>query len=176
MLEQGTNFFTIVQSQGFNKALEQAGLSNLIGKSNEEIYSGLLDYFSGDGSSLDDAVVRDSMAELMKELFLDVPEGKSFEEVINDLDMNKFVKDLITKFVQKDFIMNFSEKIEVKCKNIEEYKKAEKQIKDFIKIKIESKYTVEDLSKINWHGVEGRNFINNRCNEVLKVFEVYLEG
>lgn len=82
---------------------------------------------------------------------MDVPEGKSFEEVINDLDMNKFVKDLITKFVQKDFIMNFSEKIEVKCKNIEEYKKAEKQIKDFIKIKIESKYTVEDLSVINWH-------------------------
>lgn len=66
---RAANFFTIVQSQGFNKALEQAGLSNLIGKSNEEIYSGLLDYFSGDGSSLDDAVVRDSMAELMKELF-----------------------------------------------------------------------------------------------------------
>jgi len=173
---KAANFFSIARSQGFSKALEEAGLSNLIGKSNEEIYSGLLDYFAGDGSSLDDAVVRDSMAELMKEMFLDVPEDKSFEEIINGTDMNKFVKDLITKFIQKDFLMNFSEKIEAKCKNIEEYKKAEKQIKNFIKAKIDTKYSVEDLSKIDWRGSQGKTFIHDRCNEVLKVFEVYLEG
>jgi uncharacterized protein YaaR (DUF327 family) len=90
--------------------------------------------------------------------------------------MNKFVKNLITKFIQKDFLMNFSEKIEAKCKNIEEYKKAEKQIKNFIKAKIDTKYSVEDLSKIDWRGSQGKTFIHDRCNEVLKVFEVYLEG
>ena len=169
-------FFSTAKSQGFDRALEQVGLSNLIGKSNEEIYAGLLDYFVGDGSSLDDSIIRDSMAELLKELFLDAPDDKSFGDVIKDSDMNKFIKDLITKFIQKDFIMNFSEKVEAKCKNIEEYKNAENKIKNFIRAKIDTKYSVGDLSKIDWQGLQGKNFINDRCNEVMRVFDVYLEG
>lgn len=173
---KAVGFFSVARSQGFQKALEQTGLSNLIGKTNEEIYAGLLDYFVGDGSSLDDSIVRDSMAELLKELFFDVPDDKSFEDVINDSDMNKFIKDLITKFIQKDFIMNFSEKIEAKCKNIEVYKNAEKKIKDFIRAKIDTKYSAGDLSKIDWKGQQGKRFINDRCNEVIRVFDIYLEG
>jgi len=170
------SFFSIAKVQGFEKALENAGLNNLIGKSNEEIYSGLLDYFVGNGSTLDDSIVRDSMAELLKELFLDISDDKNFGDIINDLDMNQFIKNLITKFIQKDFIMNFSEKIEAKCKNIEEYINAEKKIKDFIRVKIDTKYSVDDLSKIDWQGQQGKKFINDRCNEVISVFDIYLGG
>ena len=72
--------------------------------------------------------------------------------------------------------MNFSEKVEAKCKNIEEYKNAENKIKNFIRAKIDTKYSVGDLSKIDWQGLQGKNFINDRCNEVMRVFDVYLEG
>ena len=130
----------------------------------------------GNGSTLDDSIVRDSMAELLKELFLDISDDKNFGDIINDLDMNQFIKNLITKFIQKDFIMNFSEKIEAKCKNIEEYINAEKKIKDFIRVKIDTKYSVDDLSKIDWQGQQGKKFINDRCNEVISVFDIYLGG
>ncbi|MDI3545148.1 MAG: hypothetical protein PWP68_565 [Rikenellaceae bacterium] len=173
---KAASFISLAQSKGFNEALNQVGLKHLIGKSNEEIYMGLLDYFTGNGSSLDEFIVRDSMAELMKELFLDVTDDKDFGELINELDINKFIKDLIIKFVQKDFLANFSEKIEGKCNSIDEYKNAEKNIKDFIRLKIDSCYTVEELSEIDWNGVEGINFIKSRCSEVLRVFEVYMEG
>ena len=116
------------------------------------------------------------MAELLKELFLDISDDKNFGDIINDLDMNQFIKNLITKFIQKDFIMNFSEKIEAKCKNIEEYINAEKKIKDFIRVKIDTKYSVDDLSKIDWQGQQGKKFINDRCNEVISVFDIYLGG
>ncbi len=169
-------FFSIAKLQGFEKALEHAGLSDLIGKSNMEIYMGLLDYFVGSSNTLDDSIVWDSMAELLKELFLDVPGDKSFEDIINDLDMSKFIKDLITKFIQKDFFMNFSEKIESKFKGIDEYKDAEKKIKDYIRIKIDTQYSIDDLSKIDWHGQQGKHFINDRCNEVIRIFDIYLEG
>ena len=76
-------FSPIAKLQGFEKALEHAGLSDLIGKSNMEIYMGLLDYFVGSSNTLDDSIVWDSMAELLKELFLDVPGDKSFEDIIN---------------------------------------------------------------------------------------------
>jgi hypothetical protein len=173
---KAVGFFSMAKMQGLEKALEHVGLNDLIGKSNVEIYMGLLDYFAGSSSTLDDSIVRDSMAELLKELFLDVSDEKSFEDIISDLDMNKFIKDLITKFIQKDFFVNFSEKIEAKCKNIDEYKDAEKKIKDYIKVKIDTRYSTDDLSKIDWHGQQGKTFINDRCNEVIKVFDIYLEG
>ena len=72
--------------------------------------------------------------------------------------------------------MNFSEKIEAKCKGIDEYKDAEKKIKDYIRIKIDTQYSIDDLSKIDWHGQQGKNFINDRCNEVIRIFDIYLEG
>lgn len=166
----------MARMQGFEKALEHAGLNDLIGKSNVEIYMGLLDYFAGSSSTLDDSIVRDSMAELLKEVFLDVPDEKSFEDIMNDLDMNKFVIGLIIKFIQKDFFVNFAEKIEAKCKSIDGYKDAEKKIKDYIRVKIETRYSIDDLSKIDWGGQQGKIFINDRCSEVIRVFDIYLGG
>lgn len=173
---KAVGFLSIAKLHGLEKALEHAGLSDLIGKSNVEIYMGLLDYFIGSNNTLDDSIVWDSMAELLKELFLDVPNDKSFEDIMNDIDMNKFIKDLITKFIQKDFFVNFSEKIEAKCKSIDEYKDAEKKIKDYIRVKIDTGYLTDDLSKIDWNGQQGKTFISDRCNEVIKVFDIYLEG
>lgn len=168
------NFFNYAQKYGLNESLREAGLQNLIGKSNEEIYSGLLDYFTEIGSSLNESIVRDSMAEVMKDIFLD-KEDQNFDEIFNSLNMNNFIKNLIVKFVQKDFITNFSEKIEAKCDNLDEYIKIEKDIKEFISSEIDLNYKAEDLNKIDWSGTEGREFINKKTNEVLEIFEMYLE-
>jgi len=171
---KAVGFFGLAKTEGFNAALEKSGLSDLIGKDNLEVYSGLLDYFSGNGSTLDDSVIRDSIGEVMQEQLSNIEEGKSFEDMISDLDMNQFISDLITKFVQKDFLLNFAEKIEAKCGSIDKYKTAENQIKDFIQLSISSSYSAEELSSIDWFKQEGREFIDSRCNEVLRVFDVYL--
>lgn len=172
---KASNFFNYAQKYGLNESLREAGLQNLIGKSNEEVYSGLLDYFTESGSSLNESIVRDSMVEVMKDIFLD-KDNQSFDEIFNSLNMNDFIKSLIVKFVQKDFITNFSEKIESKCDNLDEYKKIEKDIKEFINSEIDSNYKAEDLNKIDWSGMEGREFINKKTTEVLEIFEMYLEG
>ncbi|MEG0774353.1 hypothetical protein [Clostridium sp.] len=168
-------FFSNSKLYGFNEALNRAGLQDLVGKSNEEVYMGLLDYFAGDGSSLDKNIVRDSMSELLMENMLGVTDEQSFDDIIQNMDMNKFIVDFITAFTQKSFLTNFSEKIEGLCKNLNEYIKAENIIKDFIRVEIERKYTFEDLSKIEWKSHQGRDFIDRKCREAFEIFKMWKE-
>lgn len=168
-------FFDYVGQYGFNEALNKVGLQNLVGKSNEEIYIGLLDYFSGDGSSIEKNITRDSMSELLKEQFLDMNDEDDYDDIIANMDMNKFIKDFIIKFIQKSFLTNFSEKIEGLCKNLDEYVTAENNIKDFIKIEIDKKYTYEELSKVDWNGSEGKSFMNAKCEKAFEIFRIWKE-
>lgn len=167
-------FFTNAKQYGFNEALNKIGLQDLIGKSNEEVFIGLLDYFSGDGSTIEKNIVRDSMSELLKEKMVDIigDEG-SFDDIISNMDMNKFITDFIIKFIQKSFLTNFSEKLEGLCKNLDDYIKGEKDVKDFIRIEIERNYTPEELNNIDWKGKQGLDFINKKCKEAFELFEMW---
>lgn len=167
-------FFGVASSEGFNSALEKNGLGNLINKDSPEVYAGLLDYFTGNGSTLDDSIVRDSMSEVLKELLANLDDGASVSSAFEQMDISEFVVNLITKFVQKDFLLMFAEKIKAKCGSIKKYMKAEVQIKKFIDKQIRDRYNFEELSGINWNNTEGSIFIEKRCNEVFKVFNVYL--
>lgn len=169
------DFFNYAKQYGFNETLNKVGLQDLIGKSNEEIYIGLLDYFTGDGSTIEKNIVRDSMSELLKEQMLDVNDEKDYDDIITNIDMNKFIADFIIKFIQKNFLINFSEKIEGLCKNLDEYVKAEKDIKDFIRVEIERKYTPEDLNRIDWKGNQGRDFMNKKCKDAFEIFKMWKE-
>jgi hypothetical protein len=167
-------FFDIAQTEGFKTALEEVGLGDLADKSSAEVYAGLLDYLTGNGSTLDDSVVRDSMSEVLKGEIEKHQKDKEINEIFEQMDMEKFFVNFITKFVQKDFLLLFAEKIQAKCGSIKKYKEAEKQIKGFIEKQISEGYVYEDLSSIDWSGDQGKKFIEKRCNEVFKVFNIYL--
>lgn len=167
-------FFGIAQSEGFITALEKAGLGNLADKDSAEVYAGLLNYLTGNGSTLDDSVVRDSMSEVLREEIEKNQDESEIGEIFEKMDMEKFFVNLICKFVQKDFLLLFAEKIQAKCGSIKKYKDAEKQIKTFIQKQITDSYVYEDLSMIDWSSKEGKQFIEKRCNEVFTVFNIYL--
>lgn len=167
------NFLNYAKQYGFDEALREVGLQNLIGKKNDEVYVGLLDYFSGEGSTLDKNVVRDSMSEVLKENMDDITDDKDYDDIIANIDINKFIIDFITAFTQKSFLTNFSEKIEGLCKNLDEYISAENNIKDFIRVEIERKYNFEDLSKIDWKGEQGKEFINKKCSDAYEIFKMW---
>ena len=166
-------FFSTVQAEGLRSTLEKVGLSNLIGKDIAEVYAGLLDYLTGNGSTLDDSVVRDCMSEVLKEE-IEKHQEEEIDNIFVQMDMEKFFVSLISKFVQKDFLLLFAEKIQAKCGSIRKYKEAEIQIKNFIEKQIIEGYTYQDLSDIDWYGNEGKRFIEKRCNEAFKVFDIYL--
>ena len=73
----------------------------------------------------------------------------------HDSDMNKFIKDLIAKFIQKDFIMNFSEKVEASVKILKNIKMLKRKSRILLE---QNRYKIlfDDLSKMDWQGQQGR--------------------
>lgn len=168
-------FINAVQNFGFNEALKQSELNELIGKSSDEVFIGLLDYFTGNGSSLDESAVRGSMAELMKEKFTDKSGEKSMEDLIKDINIQEFMMEFIIKCIQKDFFTSFAEQILLKCNGTNEKVVTQNNIKNFIKVYIESKYTKQEIISIDWNGQQGRNLVAKVHEDTLNIFLLWGE-
>jgi hypothetical protein len=161
------NFISLYNAYGLNSALEQVGLSNLIGKSNEDIYNGLVDYFSPNSDTFENSIVRDCMVEIVDDLKLF--DEESTENKISD---QEFLQIFFIKYIQKSFISNFFEKIQGLCKSIEETNRAINEVKKYIRVTIETDFTVEELTGINWTSNQGQSFISRRCDEAFGMFKI----
>lgn len=167
---RAASFINLVHTQGLTKALEYSGLVNLVNKSLDEILIGLIDYFSENGSLLDEAVVRDSMCELMNEIFKDTLDIDEMEKKFKKIDPQEFIMDFIIKCIQKDFLTSFSEKILSKCRNIKQYTLIQNNVKEFIKVAIKNRFTKKEIISIDWNGDEGKGFITQLYDDTIDIF------
>lgn len=161
------NFINLYNAYGLKSALEQVGLSNLIGKSNEDIYDGLVDYFSPNSDTFENSIVRDCMIEIVDDL--KIFDEDNTEDRISD---QEFLQTFFIKYIQKSFISNFFEKIQGLCKSIEETNRAINEVKKYIRVTIETDFTIEDLVGINWTNNQGESFISRRCDEAFDMFKI----
>lgn len=156
------NFIGLLNKNGLNSTLEEIGLKNLIGKDNNEIFMGLIEYFSPKTESVEDSIVRDCVSEILTDV--DIFDDNS---LISDKDLLQ--KFLIT-YVQKSFISSFFEKIQGLCGSINKTNRAIEEIKNNIRITLENKYSISELTNINWMSRAGKDFINKICDEVFEIF------
>lgn len=161
------NFINLYNTYGLNATLHQLGLSSLIGKSNESIYEGLLDYFAPNADTFENSVVRDCMIEILDEFNL-------FNEEVteNKISDKEFLQGFFVKYIQKSFISNFFEKIQGLCESIEETNRAVNEIKKYIRVTLETEFTVEELVGINWTSSQGEQFISSKCEEAFDIFKI----
>lgn len=163
-------FINAVQNYGLTEALKQSGLQELVAKTPDEVLVGLLDYFTEEGSTLDESVVRDSMSEIMREKFTDKNGDKNMEDQIKNINILDFMLQFVIKCIQKDFFSTFAEKILSQCKNTKEKMDMQNNIKNFIKIHIESNYTKQEIMSINWNSDQGRNIIEQMHENTANIF------
>lgn len=162
------DFFLNAKTKGLNSALKEKGLDALIGKSNEEIYLGLIEYFCTDNSTIEESVLRECVVEVLSNNdVLDL-------EDLDKFDGNKFIEDFIIKYIQVNFEVAFFEKIQGLCGSIKEANLRIKEINEYIDDSIRNLYEEEELLHIDWKGAEGISFINEKCRkcyELLMLFE-----
>lgn len=156
------NFIGLLNEYGLNNALEEVGLGNLIGKDNDEIFMGLIEYFSPKTEIVEDSIVRDCVSEILTKVDI-------FDEhsIISDKDL---LQNFLIIYVQKSFISNFFEKIQGLCGSINKTNKAIDEIKNNIRITLENKYSIEELVNINWMSRTGKDFISKVCDEAFEIF------
>lgn len=76
-------FLSSVADVGLEKTLRDRGLENVVGKSASDVTDTLLDEFAGPASTLDNALARESLAEIRDEILND---AETFEDVEKQLN------------------------------------------------------------------------------------------
>ncbi|AUN04849.1 hypothetical protein [Clostridium botulinum] len=161
------NFVNLYNTFGLNDTLNKLDLSNLIGKSNEDIYVGLVDYFAPNSDTFENSIVRDCMAEIFDDF--NIFDEENAESKISD---KEFLQGFFIKYIQKSFISNFFEKIQGLCKNIEETNRAINEVKKYIRVTLETEFTLEELIKIDWTSSQGERFVSSKCDEAFDIFKI----
>jgi len=166
-VSKALNFINSFNGSGLNGALENLGLTVLIGKSSEEIYNGLIDYFAPGTNTIEDSISRECMAEILDDFKI-----INLEEDFKQISGDDFFLNFMVKYVQKSFISNFFEKIQGLCTNIEKTNNAIKEIKDYIRVTLETDFTVAQLSSIDLTSKQGEQFISEKCEDAFDVFRI----
>lgn len=162
-------FLENTKENGLNRALYEEGLGNLAGKSNGEICTGLINYFCNNNTSIDDGIIRECLTDIFDD-----------KEIIdfNDLDKlnsQEFLTEFIIKYIQVNFEVAFSEKVQCLCNSVDDANSKIQDVKEYIDEKIRNMYKVDELLKINWKGNEGKTFIDKKCEECYKLLQLLEE-
>jgi hypothetical protein len=168
-------FLSRVGEVGFEEALRERGLENIIGKSAAEISEALLDEFAGPASTLDNALAREALADIRDELLED---AETFEDVeqrlsaaIDEIGVFGILANFFGHYVFKMFCRNFYEEW---LKKVGDSKAASalRQIKDYITSSLRTKLANRKIGAVDWKKSEGIRLTEGVLRETVEVFGV----
>lgn len=171
-------FLGAFSSSGGNlqQTLKQIGLTDLIGKSLNEVINHLLEYCSGPSSSIDDVAAKEASKMILEELVSNAETVEEFQENLqNALDKGSLADIFIRYFGYYIFThlsIMFHEKLIVE-KGKTQCDDLFRQIKDFISEKLRNINKTNPLNNIDWNSNEADKLIKNIQEDVLRVFEGY---
>jgi hypothetical protein len=166
-------FLARVGSSGLATALEDIGLSKLVGHTASEISMALLDVLAGPASTLDNAAARLALAALMKELLrADKPFAaveKAFYQALDKLGVARILTRFFGLYLYECFCRNF---YEVWARKVGERKANSqlKSVKSCIDSSLRAKIGTRDPTLIRWDGPEGRRMTQSILQETLEIF------
>ena len=168
-------FLSRVGEVGLEESLRERGLDDAVGKSASDVSDTLLDEFAGPASTLDNALARESLAEIRDEILTD---AETFEDVekkldtaIDELGIFGILASFFGHYIFKMFCRNFYEEW---VKKVGDAKAASSlaQIKEYIVSSVRNKLTGREVATVDWKKDEGKQVTEGVLKETLDVFGV----
>jgi hypothetical protein len=168
-------FLSSVADIGLEKTLRERGLEGSVGKSASDVTDTLLDEFAGPASTLDNALARESLAEIRDEILSD---AETFEDVekqlnaaIDELGIFGILASFFGHYIFKMFCRNFYEEW---VKKVGETKATSslKEIEEYIRSSVRAKLTGRNVTTADWKKDEGKQVTETVLTETLEVFGV----
>lgn len=157
--------YQLLSSLGTEKAFEELGLSHLIGKNSDEVFNGIIEYFSNGSGELEDEIVKGTISQLLIDMEID--DLSDFQKYSFD---EFFMKFIIT-YIEVDFKTVYFEKI-MSDRTPDEAKTLIDNINSFIAYSISDQYEAKQLANIDWKSVEGQAIIRTKCKECYELLLV----
>ena len=159
-------FLSRVGEIGLEKTLQERGLEGVVGKSASDVSDVMLDEFAGPASTLDNALARESLAEIRDEILED---AETFEDVekqlntaIDELGIFGILASFFGHYIFKMFCRNFYEEW---VKKVGDAKASASlaQIKDYVISSVRTKLTGQKVAAVDWKKDEGKQSHRRRA-------------
>jgi hypothetical protein len=168
-------FLSRVGEVGLEKTLHERGLEGVVGKSAADVADIMLDEFAGPASTLDNALARESLAEIRDEILND---AETFEDVekrlnaaIDDLGIFGILASFFGHYIFKMFCRNFYEEW-VKKVGVTEATTSLAEIKEYITSSVRTRLAGQKVAKVDWKKDEGKKIVEDVLKETIEVFGV----
>jgi len=156
--------------------LQQTGLSDLSTKSVSYIINHLIEYCSGNASTIDDSAAKEAVKILLEELISD---AQTLEEMQDKLKANLdsvSLEEIMIKYfgiyIHEHLSRMFYEKL-IKDKGKSSCDNLFREIKNFIFVRLEQMNKKNPLKNIDWGGEQADILIKRIQQDVLTIFENY---
>ena len=156
---------------GFAAALAQRGITDLSGKTPEEIVMTLADIFGGPASLIDETALREALIALMQDWTEDVQTIEGLDQAVlraaQDISvtLRRFLAHYIFEVYKTVGYHGILEQ--------HGYEKAEGmvgQIRQFIDSKVNVVNSTRNLASIDWMGDEGARIVNGIVKDTVAIF------
>lgn len=163
-----------IRSEGLGTTLENNGLGHLVGRSASEVMQGIKNYLIGDGSSLDDELVRVAFDDFQKEIGSQYETYEELDAALTRIavvdTVSETMQRLFGHFIFKKFERDFSEPLLKVAGGVKQANRLLRDIKDYIFDTIRAKLYGHDLNQVNWQGRSGLQMAEEIHASVWRVF------
>ena len=168
-------FLSSVGSVGFDQALRELGLGDLVGRPTDEVAAVLLDTLAEPGNTLDDHAARLALANLNADLFRDAQTygeaGRTLVEVLDAQGLARLLGRFFGHYLYERFCRDFYENW-VRRVGASQAGRSLKVVRDCIDSSIRAKLIDRDLSRFTWRGRDGLRLTEEVMRETLEIFEI----
>lgn len=164
-------FLSDVGTKGFREALAERGLTDLTGKSPDEVAFALADLLGGPSSLIEQTALRDALLELVLQWSENAKEVDDFEQSVSIAASN--IEDALHDFFGHYIFEVFKTVGYQGVLAAHGFEKAQSmagQIRDFISAKIDAFESKQSLSDVDWNGPRGAAVVDAIVADTIEIF------
>lgn len=165
------SFLADVRAKGFREALAERGLTNLDGKSPDEIALAIADLLGGPASLIEQTALRNALMELVLKWSADVEQIDELANAVTDVAQNieGTLRDFFGHYIFEVFKTVGYQGV-LATHGFDKAESMTNQIRDFINAKISGVEATRSLTSIDWNGSDGARIVDAIVTDTIAIF------
>lgn len=168
-----TSTFQDIAQKGLNSWLKDHGILSIEGKTTKEVLDILSNFMDDYFTGIDDTAAREALEAVKDKVAKSVEQNNGdFDTTIQEIVSGEIIKDYLDEFfgvyIYSHLSQSFFEKIQ-KEKGYDIAIETMQEIRDLIIDDVKRSYIDRPIGTIDWKGIEGKKFINEEFNRIIKI-------
>lgn len=153
-----------ISSHGVDYALHEINRQDLLGKDSDEIWNDLLQQYTSNGSTNEEALVIDALSLALKNLKIDDLEK------LGEVSQEALLKEMLIDYISLNFEFRYTEKVG-RGRTPSDANQIMDSMKKYIRSSLYENLTFQDIQSIDFNQLTGDAYVESALNFAYIVFE-----